>query len=210
LRVVVGPLLVAALAACHPAAQPDWSGGRWERNSKPGDAPDIGQTRGDALPLTPEWRKKSDELDAKRAAGVELRGNDAQCIPSGMPFMMLANAFEVLYSPGRIGIIAGSRGLQIRNLWVDGRAHTPDQFLLDSYGGESVGHWEGDTLVVDTLGLRAGNELVYGLKRRRWCHPGCIPTPIRAIAITWWTSPVIAFQPLTARWIRAPAARAWI
>lgn len=162
-----------ALCACHPgrptagntvhADPPDWRGGRWDRDPQPGDAPDIGQLRGDGLPLTPEWRKKSDELDRLRATGGELHGNDSLCIPSGMPFMMIANSLEFLYSPNRIGILAGTRGLQIRNIFLN-RAHTADQYLLDSFSGESVGHWEGDTLIVDTVGLRPSNELVYGLK----------------------------------------------
>jgi len=163
------PAAATAPAPAPPAtaaARPDkeWGGGRWDRQPQPGDAPDIGQLRADGLPLTPAWRKKSDALDRARASGAELHGNDSLCIPSGMPFMMIANSLEFLYSPGRIGIIAGTRGLQIRNIWIDGRAHTQDQYLLDSFSGESIGHWEGETLVVDTIGLRSGNELVYGLK----------------------------------------------
>ena len=151
-----------ASAATPAPSTPNWSGGLWERVAEPG-ARDIGQLRADALPLTPAWRRKSDALDAIRDKGGELPANDSRCIPSGMPFMMIANGLEFLYSPGRIGIVAGGRGLQIRNIWIDGRAHTPDARLFDSYSGESIGHWEGQTLVVDTIGLRPTNEMVYAL-----------------------------------------------
>ena len=45
-------------------------------------------------------------------------------------------------------------GQQVRHIWTDGRQHpTPDQLDL-SWGGHSVGQWDGDTFVVDTIGIR--------------------------------------------------------
>jgi hypothetical protein len=41
-----------------------------------------------------------------------------------------------------------------RTIYMDGRAHPKD--LDPSYYGHSVGHWEGDTLVVDTVGFNEG------------------------------------------------------
>jgi hypothetical protein len=148
------------------ATHPDWSGGLWVRDEDPGHA-DIGTMRGDTLPLTPAWRAKSDELNRIRAKGGALPANESRCIPSGMPYMMIANSLEFLYSAGRIGIITAPRGFQIRNILIDGRAHTADEFLLDTYGGESIGQWEGDTLVVDTVGMRPSNEMIYALKGTR-------------------------------------------
>ena len=50
---------------------------------------------------------------------------------------------------------------QVRRIYVDGRPlpEDPDLFFL----GNSVGHWEGDTLVVDTVGLSPQTNLVPGL-----------------------------------------------
>jgi hypothetical protein len=141
----------------------DWSGGLWVKDTDP-ERGDVGTMRGDTLPLTPLWRRKSDALNQIREAGGALPANESQCIPSGMPYMMIANALEFIYTPGRIGILGGSRGIQIRNIYTNGRAHTADEFLFDSYSGESIGHWDGDTLVVDTIAMRSTNEMIYALK----------------------------------------------
>ena len=39
----------------------------------------------------------------------------------------------------------------------------PEEDLFEAFSGESVGHWEGDTLVEDTIGLRPTNEFLYGV-----------------------------------------------
>jgi hypothetical protein len=168
-------VLSTALFACTPtaptpdAATPRWDGGLWSIAASPALAAsgDIGTFRGDSLPLTNAWRAKSNALNQIRATGGALPANESRCIPTGMPYMMLANGIEFIYTPGRIGILAGSRGIQIRNIRVDGRAHTADELLFDSYSGESIGRWEGDTLVVDTIGIRPSNEIVYALKGGR-------------------------------------------
>jgi hypothetical protein len=38
----------------------------------------------------------------------------------------------------------------LRVIYTDGRAHTPDDYVIPSFNGESIGRWEGDALVVDT------------------------------------------------------------
>ncbi|MGC3981722.1 MAG: hypothetical protein QM808_10705 [Steroidobacteraceae bacterium] len=166
-------VVMSALAACSskdaatstqatPTDSKIWSGGLWVRETTP-DSLDVGTMRADNLPLTPEWRAKSDQLNRIREEGGVLPANDSQCIPSGMPFMMIASSFEFLYSPDRIGIVTTGRGFQARNILLN-RAHTPDEKLFESFSGESIGHWEGDTLVVDTIGIRSTNELLYALK----------------------------------------------
>jgi len=55
-----------------------------------------------------------------------------------------------------------------RTIYLDGRSHPTD--LDPSYGGHSVGHWEGDTLVVDTVGF---NE-------RGWIDAYGVPTTTQA------------------------------
>jgi hypothetical protein len=114
-------------------------------------------------PLTPKYQAKKEQLIADRAAGRQVFTADAQCIPQGMPRQMDGN-FEVLVRPDSLGILTGGGGLQVRNIWTDGRKHTPEAELFDSFSGESLGHWEGDTLVVDTIGLRPSNEVLYGVQ----------------------------------------------
>jgi len=59
------------------------------------------------------------------------------------------NAMEILFTPGRVTMLGESDGNRLRRIYTDGRGH-PDE-PEPSFHGHSVGHWEGDTLVVDTV-----------------------------------------------------------
>ena len=73
------------------------------------------------------------------------------CAPFGIPRLMNhAGPFEVLQTPGRV-LMLFETGNSIRQIWMDGRGHPED--LDPSWMGHAIGHWEGDTLVVDTIGM---------------------------------------------------------
>lgn len=114
-------------------------------------------------PLTPKYQAMKEKLIADRAAGRQVFTSDAQCIPQGMPRQMDGN-FELIVRPTSIGLFTGGSSMQVRNIWLDGRQHTPEEDLFETFSGESIGHWEGDTLVVDTIGLKPTNEILYGVK----------------------------------------------
>jgi hypothetical protein len=134
-------------------------GGMWEMNGR------ISIEKYETIPqpLTPKYQALKEEQIKNRAAGKQVFTADARCIPQGMPRQMDGN-FEVLVRPNSLGIITGGGGLQVRNLWTDGRKHTPEDDLFDTFSGESIGVWDGDTLVVDTIGLRPTNEFLYGVQ----------------------------------------------
>jgi hypothetical protein len=76
----------------------------------------------------------------------ETLGN-AFCEPNGGPFERTG---EFFYSKDVIFIMNDEDWLSVRMIYMDGREHgDPDP----SYYGHSVGHWEGDTLVIDTVGF---------------------------------------------------------
>jgi hypothetical protein len=77
----------------------------------------------------------------------------SHCLPHGMPSWMLIthNAFELLVTPGRITLLGEVDGNRMRRIYLDGRAHPEDPDL--TLHGHSIGHWQGDTLVVDTVGV---------------------------------------------------------
>jgi signal transduction histidine kinase len=52
--------------------------------------------------------------------------------------------------------------MQTRTIFTDGRGHPAD--LEPGFFGHSIGHWEGDTLVVDTVGIKTVTELSRGIK----------------------------------------------
>lgn len=76
----------------------------------------------------------------------------ANCKPLGMPFVEYIGGMPMKFflSPGMIAIYIESSGMT-RFIHTDGRKH--DEQPNPSYLGQSIGRWEGDTLVVETTGL---------------------------------------------------------
>jgi len=104
-------------------------------------------------PILQPWTREI----VKRNAESEIRREhvytaDDSCWPSGMPQVVnLLEEIQFLQAKDRIVIIY-QRDHQVRWIWLD-RDHSANP--APSWYGESVGHYEGDTLVVDTVGLKA-------------------------------------------------------
>ena len=81
------------------------------------------------------------------------RGYDdptAHCFVAGVPRThYVPSPIQILQTPGYVIVL--SERMSWRQIPLDGRAHLPDNIRL--WQGDSVGHWEGDTLVVDTTNL---------------------------------------------------------
>lgn len=76
-------------------------------------------------------------------------GNSVGCFPPGVPRIYLQPfPMEIIQIPGRVLILYEFDHF-FRQIWTDGRGH--DTALPETYMGDSIGHWEGDTLVVDTV-----------------------------------------------------------
>ncbi|HWZ55664.1 MAG TPA: hypothetical protein VNZ63_06310 [Verrucomicrobiae bacterium] len=83
---------------------------------------------------------------------VNLDPTVASCFPTGMPRLMTeVFPFEILQVRDRV-LILFEKDYLVSHIWTDGRKlpEDPDP----TYMGQSVGKWEGDTLVVDTVGLK--------------------------------------------------------
>jgi hypothetical protein len=134
---------------------PDWSG-VW--------SPGVGtgsRTTPTPPKLTPAGQKLADEYEAGKARGENLQNPAANCVPNGMPgIMRLPYPIEFVYSPGRVNILIETYS-EIRRIYVDGRPlpEDPDPF----FNGSSVGRWEGDTLVIDTVGISPMVSVVPGI-----------------------------------------------
>ena len=112
---------------------------------------DIGANIKDGLPFQP-WAR---ELRAKRVAANQKDNPDAHCLPMG--FMQLhghPQPRKIVQTPKLIVIMyEGNQGL--RQIFLDGRPlPMPGDDLQPWWYGYSVGHWEDDTLVVETVGFR--------------------------------------------------------
>lgn len=129
------------------ATLPDWSG-VWN--------PKVTDQDSQVFSNPPPWTPKAGEQIAKMSAD-EKAGNPrplfVNCLPEGMPSWMLIthNALEFAFTPGRVTMLGESDGNRLRRIYTDGRPHPDDPD--PTFHGHSIGHWEGDTLVVDTIGI---------------------------------------------------------
>jgi len=73
----------------------------------------------------------------------------SRCAPVGFPRSLLSSPFEIIQLPGRALMLWEHRD-SLRQIWMDGRKHPEDPYL---WMGHSIGRYDGDTLVVDTIGL---------------------------------------------------------
>jgi hypothetical protein len=155
-------LLLAALSAPSAyAALPDWSG-EWEVIGLKLGASGVIETPGADLirefgtppPYTPvEEAKFQAHLKALPEAS-----DKKSCIfgfPEGM-FFLPVQYFEVLITPQETLIVHS--GLEIRHIYTDGRGQPPRDELFPTHWGSSVGRWEEQTLVIDTVS--AGGNLM--------------------------------------------------
>ncbi|MGA2879823.1 MAG: hypothetical protein ABSG13_12805 [Bryobacteraceae bacterium] len=91
---------------------------------------------------------------AKFLANNAMKQNDLdlRCLPPGVPRITLtARPFEIVQTPQRILFVYEGGAHVWRQVWMDGRTHPKDP--NPDWLGDSIGHWEGETLVVDAVGF---------------------------------------------------------
>jgi len=88
------------------------------------------------------------------AEGKVYRDDIGQCWPAGLPLIMTRYwPMAMVQIPSAIYMVSGFMN-SVRIVYLDGRKHTELDIIVRTYNGESIGQWEGDTLVVDTIGFR--------------------------------------------------------
>ena len=137
-------------------ALPDW-GGVWALDfSAAGGPPPVPALKGKYLKDYEAWKA----LAAKSNGVTPDAGS--HCLPPGMPIMMTSipqYPIEFIFSPGRVTVLMEA-WMQWRRIFTDGRGHGDDP--EPSFEGESVGHWDGQTLVVDTVAIKDAAPLGFG------------------------------------------------
>jgi hypothetical protein len=150
----VAAMAVGGAAAAQTAA-PDLTGS-WERYRGP--AGDRTNPPPEAPPqlkaeLRAEWEARNAARREADARGEPQASNVTHCIPDGVPSMMNGPfPFEIIQNATQINI-AQEAYSQIRRIYLDKPQLTLDDIELGFYG-RSVGRWQGDTLVVDTIGIK--------------------------------------------------------
>ena len=100
--------------------------------------------------LTPDAQEHYDAGQRATQEGKVYRDDIGQCWPSGMPLIMTRVwPIAMVQLPTVIYMTSGFMN-SLRIIYLDGRAHSDPDIVVPSFNGESIGRWEGDTLVVDT------------------------------------------------------------
>jgi len=106
------------------------------------------EATGVQIPFRPEAKAIYDQ----RLSTFGKDDPEARCLPPGVPRLTTTPyPFRFLQVPGLIVIIYEGGSQTFRQIFMDGRKHS--KFAEDLWNGESVGHWEDDTLVVETIGF---------------------------------------------------------
>ena len=139
----------SALAAGHP----DFTG-VWGTYREPGQTPGRGGGFGapPALPLRPEARAKVDAYRALIAPSGDTPSGF--CLGTGMPGAMLGSGgypMEIVQHEDLILVVYEAHA-EIRRIYITSRAAEKD--LFPDRNGYSIGHWEGDRLIVETTHLK--------------------------------------------------------
>ncbi len=87
-------------------------------------------------------------LQQRRASGQDFQS--AYCLPTSLPATVLVFSFKMIQAPGEIVVLPGT-GDPPRQIYTDGRTLPKDP--EPTWTGHSVGSWQGDTLVVETVGI---------------------------------------------------------
>jgi len=119
-------------------------------------------------PYKPEYMSKVRAIAAKAYGGTTAADPQMDCKPLGVPRAGIGG-IEIVQGPQTVAILYESAPYSLyRIIYTDGRPHPAD--LDTSYMGHSIGHWEGDTLVVDVAGLSDETWLGGGLGTLKYAN----------------------------------------
>jgi hypothetical protein len=139
----------AAKVSTEPAPKtedghPDLSG-NWSPNAIRQNVDMVGS--GVEVPMLP-WAAA---LYKQRKDALSKDDPEARCLPPGVPRMSTTPYPWTIVQTPKLIVIVYEGGAHIwRKIFMDGRGHDPN--AVETWLGDSIGHWEGDTLVVETVG----------------------------------------------------------
>ena len=100
--------------------------------------------------MTPETQKHFEAAQKAQKEGKAYRDDIGQCWPAGLPLIMTRVwPIAMIQLPTAIYMVSHFMN-SFRVIYLDGRPHSDPDVVVRTFNGESIGKWEGDTLVVDT------------------------------------------------------------
>lgn len=129
-----------------PNGKPDLSGVWYNIPGRPGPRPQP--------PMQPWAAEMNKQLEK-----INMQGSGAFCLPNGAIPTMLGFPYKFAQTRDLLVQLTEFDTPGYRQIFLDGRPHPPSDEWNPAWLGHSVGHWEGDTLVIDTVGF---NEITPG------------------------------------------------
>jgi hypothetical protein len=128
--------------------------------------------------FVPETFKLTPQAQAHYDAGVKAlndggvyRDDIGQCWPAGVPLIMTRVwPIAMIQLPTAIYMVSGFMN-SLRIIYLDGRSHSDPDVVVRTFNGESIGQWDGDTLVVETK---------YFPGHHHWMDQGGASVPVSA------------------------------
>ena len=150
--------IAGAMAEAQSPAARNISGAWVPMGGGRGADPKVVPPPATPIVLKPEYAKA---YEARRTAEAEAvkRGEPVAtpailCLPYGMPRMMTVASYpiEILQTAGQVTIITEAFS-EVRRVYLD-QPQLPIDEVPPGYYGRSVGRWDGDTFVIDTVGIK--------------------------------------------------------
>jgi hypothetical protein len=157
MRAIAASLVVMAFApALYAAGAPPDFSGVWTWNREPGQAGRASSDTAASWPKEPPFTKEAkDKVGAYKALVTPSGATPGGfCVGYGMPSAMIGSGgypMEIIQRPEQITVIYEAH-TEIRRIYINGKIEPRD--IIPSRDGTSIGHWEGDSLVVETTGLK--------------------------------------------------------
>ncbi len=172
LALMLSAFPIVSVAAVSTTAGADLTG-FWERRDTVGGGsfggileslPKAVLADGFVMPTAPPLQLTPPTTGKPNDAGVPYVVTTGRCFTSAsvaIPFFMTHSApIDIVQTNAEVLIIPEMPGAQ--RIYLDRQVHPPAGSLAPSGLGHSIGHWEGDTLVVHTVGMTAGGGIPGG------------------------------------------------
>jgi hypothetical protein len=169
-----------------------------------------GTSGGRPGPISPRRTESSPDYNLdrmNRSDGPEDRSGPERCFGTNLPVLLQSGSFggvaRIVQSPGAVGIyydIGQGQGFS-RTIPITNRPHLP-KHIRERYG-DAIGHWEGDTLVVDITNFtqksefQGSRENLHLIERYKRLDANTLSFQVTIEDPTTWTRPWTAVQELT-------------